>query len=446
MLPHPADQSLGSLFPSHPRGAGLMAPLPRPVLARGTPPRPDLTRSPPSLRPSLSRPQAPAILGPGSLHSGALSHRSRVTPCLCPSGPTGTRALPGRPPTLALPPQVFRLTVHVVVRTLRPRGDQSQSFWDREATRGNPDLSSPTACVPRGQETVPQEDTQQLLPSLTSCFPKAPSTAQGPPVPESRGGSQAQVPGCRVRPGCGTRASAPLSPEKVLLGPYGGLVLHWETTTPMGCRPGPSPQEATPILVESRAALQAKPSLERGPMKLQRRASGTTASALPTVGPSPVPATSPKGACRRDQLSPQTEWNPAPAACGSPRLDERRAYSTSTCGHKHTPDLEEPICYSWPPPSGPGPSLDPSLLGVGVTSGQPAKGLRVLTSGGPAEAPGHGAGAPQHLEGSRQQASLHGPDLGPPSPRSPRRSRTEEPAQPRTFRLTEGIGYASTVT
>lgn len=177
-----------------------------------------------------------------------------------------------------------------------------------------------------------------------------------------------------------------------------------------------------------------------------RPAAGTTASALPMVGPSPVPATSPKGACRRDQLSPQAEWNPAPAACGSPRLDERRAYSTSTCGHKHTPDLEEPICYSWPPPSGPGPSLDPSLLGVGVTSGQPAKGLRVLTSGGPAEAPGHGAGAPQHLEGSRQQASLHGPDLGPPSPRSPRRSRTEEPAQPRTFRLTEGIGYASTVT
>lgn len=43
----------------------------------------------------------------------------------------------------------------------------------------------------------------------------------------------------------------------------------------MWCRPGPGPQEATPILVEGRAALQAKPSLERRPMKLERRAVST---------------------------------------------------------------------------------------------------------------------------------------------------------------------------
>ncbi|XP_044092443.1 uncharacterized protein LOC122898827 [Neovison vison] len=245
--------------------------------------------APPPRRPE---PGKPLSLTPTLQQSWgrALSHRCRVTPCLCPSGPTRTRALPGRPPTLALPtPQVFRLTAHVVVRTLRPRGNQSQSFWDREATRGNPDLSSPTACVPRGQAQQTWPRGRQRCQPLSHggagphlCRPLGPAENHSPSPPDTwNDQGPGRCPGSHVHD---TEASSGRT--------KGGRALHTRaptlgsaSTDPLcvpafclpgggwgGGRPGPGPQEATPILVEGRAALQAKPSLERRPMKLERRA------------------------------------------------------------------------------------------------------------------------------------------------------------------------------
>lgn len=117
-----------------------------------------------------------------------------------------------------------------------------------------------------------------------------------------------------------------------------------------------------------------------------RPVAGTTASALPTAGPSPVPATSRKGACRRDQLSPQTEWIPAPAACGSPRLYQRRASRPfpppPVAINTHQTERSQAVTAA--PPSGPGPSLDPACLGVGGhtwPARQGAQGPNVRRSG-----------------------------------------------------------------